>query len=71
MLSLRGLFFIVLRAMFTIFGLKSIIKQLSIGFRFWFLPLEMYNKTIIGFGFCGMQDYQCLGKNYHPCLRLG
>ena len=28
MLSLRGLFFIVLRAMFTIFGLKSIIKQL-------------------------------------------
>ena len=28
MLSLRGLFFIVLRAMFIIFGLKSIIKQL-------------------------------------------
>ena len=28
MLSVRGLFFIVLRAMFIIFGLKSIIKQL-------------------------------------------
>ena len=28
MLSQRGLFFIVLRAMFIIFGLKSIIKQL-------------------------------------------
>ena len=30
----------------------------------------MYNKTIIGFGFCDMQNYQCLGKSYHPCLRL-
>ena len=28
MLSLRGLFFIVLRAMFIIFGLKCVIKQL-------------------------------------------
>ena len=24
--------------------------------------LEMYNKTVIGFGFCDMQNYQCLGK---------
>ena len=23
----------------------------------------MYNKTIIGFGFCDMQNYQCLGNN--------
>ena len=29
-----------------------------------FFPLEMYNKTIIGFGFCDMQNYQCLGKSY-------
>ena len=70
MLSLRGLFFIVLRAMFIIFGLKSIIKQL-LDLVFGFFPFEMYNKTINGFGFCDMQNYQCLGKNYHPCLRLG
>ena len=69
MLSLRGLFFIVLRAMFIIFGLKSIIKQL-LDLVFRFFPLEMYNKTIIGFGFCGMQDYQCLGKNYHLAFGL-
>ena len=36
-----------------------------------FSPLTMYNKTIIGFGFCGMQIYQCLGKSYLPRLRLG
>ena len=30
----------------------------------------MYNKTIIGFGFCDMQNYQCLGKSYQPRLRL-
>ena len=38
--------------MFIIFGLMPIIKQL--------LDLvygEMYNKTIIGFGFCDMQTY--------------
>ena len=29
-----------------------------------FSPLTMYNKTIIGFGFCDMQNYQCLGKSY-------
>ena len=58
----------VLRAMF-IFGLKSIIKQLlNLVYGF---PLEMYNKTVIGFGFCDMQNYQCLGKSYQPCLRLG
>ena len=34
-------------------------------FSLWFAPLEMY-KTIIGFGFCDMQDYQCLGKSYQP-----
>ena len=60
----------VLRAMFIIFGLKSIIKQL-LNLSLWFSPLEMYNKTIIGFGFCDMQNYQCLDKSYHPCLRLG
>ena len=26
----------------------------------------MYNKTITGFGFCDMQNYQCLGKSYQP-----
>ena len=26
----------------------------------------MYNKTIIGFGFCDMRNYQCLGKSYLP-----
>ena len=52
----------VLRAMFVIFGLKSVIKQLLnllYGFQ---SPLEMYSKTIIGFGFCDMQNYQCLGN---------
>ena len=29
----------------------------------------MYNKTIIGFDFCDMQNYHCLGKSYQP--RLG
>ena len=35
-----------------------------------FSALTMYNKTIIGFGFCDMQNYQCLGKSYLPRLRL-
>ena len=55
-------FFMVLRAMFVIFGLKSVIKQLLnllFGFQ---SALEMYSKTIIGFGFCDMQNYQCLGN---------
>ena len=69
MLSLRGLFFIVLRAMFT--SRLEIYNKTIIGFSFWFFSFELYNKTIIGFGFCDIQDYQCLGKNYHPCLRLG
>ena len=34
----------------------------------WFSPLKMYNKTIIGFGFCDMQNYQCLGKSYQITL---
>ena len=36
-----------------------------------FSPLTMYNKTIIGFGYCDMQNYQCLRKSYLPRLRLG
>ena len=70
MLNVRGLYFIVLQAMFIIFGLKSIIKQL-LDLVFGFSPPEIYNKTIIGFGFCDMQNYQRLSKSYHPCLRLG
>ena len=71
MSSLRGLLFIVLRAMFIIFGFKTIIKQL-LDLVFGFFPLEMYNRTIIGFGFYDMENYQCPGKSYyHPCLRLG
>ena len=62
--------FIVLRAMFTIFGLKCTIKQL-LNLILWFSSLEMHNKTIIGFGFCDMQNYQCLGKSCQPRLRLG
>ena len=31
--------------------------------------LTMYNKAIIGFGFCDMQNYQCLGKSYLTRLR--
>jgi hypothetical protein len=30
----------------------------------------MYNKTIIEFGFCDMQNYQGLGKRYQPRLRI-
>ena len=33
--------------------------------------LEMYNKTIIEFGFCDMQNYQGLRKCYQPRPRLG
>ena len=33
--------------------------------------LTMYNKAIIGFGFCDMQNYQSLGKSYLTRLRLG
>jgi hypothetical protein len=29
-----------------------------------FIILQMYNKTIIEFGFCDMQNYQGLGKPY-------
>ena len=36
-----------------------------------FIILQMYNKTIIEFGFCDMQNYQGLGKRYQPRLRLG
>ena len=32
------------------------------------LQFEMYNKTIIRFGFCDMPNYQCLGKSYQPRL---
>ena len=71
MLSLRGLFFIVLRAMFIIFDLKSITKQLLDVVFGGVFSLEIYNETIIEFGFCDMQNYQCLGESYHPCLRLG
>ena len=60
----------VLRAVFIIFGLKSIIKQL-LNLVYGFLHRKWYNKTIIGFGFCDMQNYQRLGKSYHPCLWLG
>ena len=27
-------------------------------------------KTIIGFGFCDMQNYQCLGKSYNSYLDI-
>ena len=27
-----------------------------------FFSLEMYNKTIIGFSFCNMQNYPCIGE---------
>ena len=35
------------------------IKQL-LNLVYGFSPLEMYNKTIIGFGFCDMQNYHAL-----------
>ena len=50
MLSLRGLFFIVLRAMFIIFGLKSIIKQL-LDFVFVFFHLNCIIKQLVNSGF--------------------
>jgi hypothetical protein len=34
-----------------------------------FIILQMYNKTIIEFGFCDMQNYQGLGNSaYHKNL---
>ena len=49
----------------------EIYDKTIIEFSLWFSPLKMYNKTISGFGFCDMQNYQCLGKSYQPRLRLG
>ena len=31
-----------------------------------FFFLQMYNKTIIRFGFCDIQNNQGLGKDYQP-----
>ena len=55
--------------MFIIFGLE-IYNKTIIEFSLWFSPLEMCNKTIIGSGFCDMQNYQCLGKSYQLRLLL-
>jgi hypothetical protein len=33
-----------------------------------FIILQMYNKTIIQFGFCDMQNYLGLGKRYQALL---
>ena len=33
---------------------------------FKFFPLKMFNKTVIGLGFCDTQNYQCLGWSYKP-----
>ena len=59
----------VLRAMFIIFGLKSIIKQL-LNLVYGFLHWKCIIKQLLDSVFV-MQNYQCLGKSYHPCLRLG
>ena len=32
--------------------------------RFLVLSAEKGNKTVIGLGFCDMQNYKCLGKSY-------
>ena len=36
-----------------------------------FIIFEMYNKTIIEFGFCDMRNYQGPGKCYQTRLQLG
>ena len=41
----------------------EIYDKTIIEFSLWFSPLKMYNKTIIGFGFCDLQNYQCLAFN--------
>ena len=41
--------------MFIFFRLKCIVKQLLDS------VFEMYSKTIIGFGFCDLQNHQSLG----------
>ena len=33
--------------------------------------LSMYNKTIIRFGFCDIQNNQGLGKGYHAASAFG
>ena len=38
--------------------------------RFLVLSAENVNKTIIGRGFCDMQNYQCLGKSYHSYVDI-
>ena len=35
----------------------------------YYFRLEIYNKTIIGFSFCDIQNYQCLDKWYNSYLR--
>ena len=59
-MSILLCFFIVLYfLLFYFLGLKSTIKQLlDLVFSF---TLKMYNKAIIGLGFCDMQNCQCLG----------
>ena len=74
MLSLRGLFFIVLRAMFIIFGLKSIInynKQL-LDLVFGFAHLKCIIEQLLDsvFGICKIIDVS-VRLSDHPCLRLG
>ena len=39
------------------------VALLNFRFQFCFFSLEMY-ETIIAFGFCDTQNYQCLGKSF-------
>ena len=48
----------------------EIYDKTIIEFSLWFSSLGMYNKTIIGFGFCDMQNYQCRGKSYQNSVYL-
>ena len=66
----RLIFFMVLRAMFIIFGLKSIIKQLLnlvYGFLHWKCIIKQLFDSV--FVICKIINVD-LGKSYHPCLRL-
>ena len=50
-------------AKFALFVLLSISEEAKHDF---FLFRSMYNKTIIRFGFCDIQNNQGLGKGYQP-----
>ena len=60
----RGAWFlrVIMSSLLALFFLPSVKKHKQV----FFLFRSMYNKTIIRFGFCDIQNNQGLGKGYQP-----